>query len=572
MSTLAATAIRQFRGLLVGSALVASLPALAQTYEPTLPHTAAAAESSGYFPTATEDILLRGSFDARSLGTGMVVDGPDNDAQIAQDIFPYENTNGDFYERNRDIFRPLNRALGVFTPFDAFTLESRRLQNAVLTVDADLSLLTRSFEPDLAHIKAGPLYFDVLWLGAGVAYSDYSGEKALAPREVDGDSAEDGWTGFVELGVRGLIRFTDSIYISAVANIIYLPFENELGIGFGNSQYGGINVRFTLNEIIAGWEIMFFDEFLGRPGLNFFPDADATAFDQAGRYTFGFMGQRSAGFFNNDLVYFGNTVGFRASRPVLDNQWRLGFLIEHTDSWRSFNFDDHGKLDTAGVWLQYEGSVIPFAPMLSYQYFSSDGYRSLMHALELQLTGRLTENVSWLGRAGYMFSTGDTDERNGFIWEAALDHTLTRSTHHWLSAGETFAKNEYQADTRTMKYIRYGIDQRFTSRFHARAFVQFSENETSARDLFPARDRFGVGLDLVYRPLDFTNITASVLYEQLDQITTDEDMHRWLYRLEANQQLAHRLTGNIFYQYEEINQDANAFTEHFVGMSLRRYF
>lgn len=552
--------------------MVASAPVLAQTYEPTLPHTVAATEATGYFPTVTEDILLRGSFDARSLGTGMVVDGPDNDAQIAQDIFPYQNPNGDFYERKRDFFRPLNRALGVFTPFDAVTLESERLQNAVMTVDADLSLLTRSFDPDLAHIKAGPLYFDVLWLGAGVAYSDYNGEQALAPREANGDNAEDGWTGFVELGVRGLIRFTDSIYLSAVANVIYLPFENELGIGFGNSQYAGINVRFTLNEIIAGWEIMFFDEFLGRPGLNFFPDADAEAFDQAGRYSFGFMGQRSAGFFNNDLVFFSNTVGFRASRPVLDNQWRLGFLIEHTDSWQSFNFDDHGTLDTAGIWLQYEGSVIPFAPMLSYQYFSTDGYRSLMHALELQLTGRLTENVSWLGRAGYMFSTGDTDESNGFIWEAALDHTLTRSTHHWLSLGETFAKNEYQAETRTMKYIRYGIDQRFTSRFHGRAFVQYSENETSSRDLFPARDRFAVGLDLVYRPLDFTNITASVLYEQLDQITTDEDLHRWLYRLEVNQQLAHRLTGNIFYQYEEIDQDDNAFTEHFFGMSLRRYF
>lgn len=569
-----AAKVVRLRSLAFASLFSLCPEAWSQAYEPMLPQTVAT-DATGYFPTMTEDVLLRGAYDARSLGIdGMIVDGPDTLGQTASDIFPYSEPQPDFYGRNRGFFRPLNKVLGTFTPHDALTMESNRLQNVVFTADADLSLLTRAFEPELAHIKAGPLYFDVLWLGAGVYFSDYNGRHELNPVTTDNDGNGDGWTGFVELGVRGLIRFTDSIYISTVANVIYLPFENELGIGFGNSEYAGILTRLNINHVAAGWELLFYDEFQGRPGINFYPDADAPAFDQSGRYSFGFLDNRSAGLYNSGFVYFVNSVGFLASRAMFDNQWRLNFGIEHADYWQTFHFDNHGKRDWLRLAMQYEGTVIPFAPLLSYEYYSVDGYRSLTHLVQLQLTGRLTENVSWLGMAGYMFNTGDQQENNSFIWEFNLDQTLTRSTHHWLSMGETFLKHEFAPETRTAKYIRYGIDQRIAARLTASAFVQYSENETSTnpQSSFKARDRFGAGFNLSYRPLDFTNILASALYEQNDQHHYDEDTHRWLFRLEVNQQLAHRLTGNVFYQYEEADQTDNPFTEHFFGMSLRRYF
>lgn len=529
-----------------------------------------ASEPVGYFPTITEDTLLRGPNDSRSLGIGLSpdnVEGPDTRGLVATDLFRYYDAEPDFWGRHQNFFRPINKGLGVFTPHDAFTVETQRMQHASFTVDGNLNLLTREFNPELAHIKAGPLYFDILWAGAGVIYSDYNGKLPSSRSEDD-----DGWTGFVELGVRGLLRITDSIYISAVANVIYLPFENELGLRFGNGRDPGLLLRANVNDVVAGWEILFYDEFRGISGLDVFVDADSTAIDRAGRYSFGFISDRSSDFYDSNQAFFVNTVGFHASRPVFGNQWRYGFGIERSDYWRSFSFEDHGKRDWLGTYFQYEGSVIPFAPRISYEYISNDGYESLFHTIDLQLSGRFTENLFWTGEIGYLFTSGTTAENNSFIWQVMLDHTFTRSTRHWVVFGENFVENEFIPDTRTAKFARYVIDQRITSQFHVQAFAQYSENEQSHNVRFATRDRFGAGLSLIYRPLDFTSIEGTVLYEQIDQPSTTDDSNRWLYRLEMIQQLSHRLTANLFYQYEEMDSEQNPFTEHFMGLSLRRYF
>jgi len=539
--------------------------------DPTLPVATDGQMTTGYFPTLTEDTLLQGPMDARSRGYGLSpysVEGPDNRQQTASGLFRYYDPEPDFYQRHGDFFRPINRGLGVFTPRDAATIESKRLQNASLTMDGGLTMLTRSFNPDLATVKAGPLYFDVLWLGAGVIYSDFNGDQKIS----QGDSNDDGWAAFVELGVRGLVRITDSIYFSAVANLIYLPFENELALRFGNGDDAGLNFRFNYNEILGEWEILFFDEFRGVAGLDFFVDADSPAIDRAGRYSFGFLNDRSNDLYDERQAFFINTVGFYAGRPLFDNEWRLGFGIEHSDYWRSFSFDEHAKREWLGLWMQYEGSLIPFAPRFSYEYVSNDGYRSMIHQLAIQLTGRITENISWRSKVGYGFSTGDTIERNDFLWQVSLEQELTRSTRHWITVGQDYINNEFASDTRRATYYRYGIDQRITSRFNARAFLQYAEGEESTTALFSIRDRFTTGLILSYHPLDFTAIKGTVLYEQIDQTSTSEDQKRWLYRIELNQQLSHRLTGNVFYQYEEMNSDARPFTEHFMGVSMRRYF
>lgn len=528
--------------------------------------------NTGYFPTLAEDTLLRGAVDSRSLGRGLepeVIEGPDTSAQVATGLFRYYDAQPGFYERNENFFRPINKGLGVFTKFDALTIENSRPQHVSFVADGSLGLLTRTFDPNLAHIKAGPLYFDVLWAGAGVIYSDYNGD--LPPSRHAGDD-DDGWAAFIELGVRGLLRITDSIYISAVANVVYLPFENEVALRFGNADDPPLLLRFNVSDQIGEWEVLFFDEFRGVTGLDFLVNADSPAIDRAGRYHFGFIGDRSTDFYSSEDAYFINTIGFYASRPMFENQWRFNFGIEHSDYWRSFSFDDHRKREWLGLWFQYEGSVIPFAPRLSYEYVSTDGYNSLLHLLQLQLTGRFTENVNWYGKVGYGFSTGDTTEANRFLWEMALQHSITRSTLHSLSFGEGYFYNELVPDTRTARYVRYSIDQRISSQVDARLFVQYSDRERSSEDDFATRDRFGAGLRMTYRPLDFTQLRAYVYYDQADQSTTSDDSSRWLYRMELTQQLGFRLTGSLFYQYEEFSREVRPYNEHFMGLSVRRYF
>ena len=75
-----------------------------------------------------------------------------------------------------------------------------------------------------------------------------------------------------------------------------------------------------------------------------------------------------------------------------------------------------------------------------------------------------------------------------------------------------------------------------------------------------------------YQPLDFTQVAATVLYENIDQAGSLADNDRWLYRAEINQQLGHRLTGHLFYQYEDNGSNPGDYKEHVLGMTIRRYF
>jgi hypothetical protein len=560
-------------GIFIPLAFLLVQMAALRANEPDLP--VVASVDAGYFPTLAEDVLLRGASDSRSLGT-YSHEGPDLRAQVATDIFPYENGTN-FYRRYDSFFRPLDHTLGVLTRHDAITLEGLELSGHAaetsLVIDADAGLFTRRFDPDLAHVKAGPLYFDLLWVGAGVIYSDYNGRQPL-PDKVDGDNTKDGWTGYVDVAVRGLFRITDTIYISAIANLMYLPFENELAFRMGNSAIPGVYTRLNVGDTVGDWDLLFYDEFIGRPGVDLSVDADADAIDRAGRYYFGFYEDRTNEFYNDRQAFFVNRAGFRATRPVFDREWRMGARIERSDYWRTFTFEEHGKRDYLELWLQYEGSRIPFAPRVSYEYWSNDGFDSMWHRGMLNLTGRITENVIWDGELGLGANTGTVSESVRWLWEVGLRHVINRSTLHGIRVGENFMNNEILNETITARYLRYYVNQRVNKSMHLDAFMQLSDNEVTDRPGIRehTRDRVAVGLALNYRPLDFTDLRASMFYEKVDQLATTDDQHRWVWRFEWIQRLAHRLTGNVFYQYEEMDSLRRPFTEHLFGMSLRRYF
>ena len=539
--------------------------------EPPLPQ-APVVEEQGYFPTLAESALLRGPNDARSIGGGLlpVEEGPDLSAQIATDIFPYEDAQPNFYQRHPGIFRPLDQSLGWLTPRDALTFEAESYDNTSLTVDARLGVLTRQFSPELAMIKAGPLYFDLLWVGAGITWSDFAGNRDFD--KIIGDRNGDGATAFIDLGIRGLIRFTDTLYLSVVGNLMYLPYENEFALRFGSGRDAGLTTRLNFSETIGAWDILLYSEFLGRPGLNWYGQGTMDEIDRSGRYFYGFQTVDSANeFYNDGFAFFSNRVGLNANRLVLDNQWRLNIAVDHTDYWKTFNFENHTRREHAGISFGYEGSVIPFAPRLSYDIYSQDGFDSLWHRAYLDLTGRLTENIHWISRTGYSFTTGTRQGQDQFLWQIGLDHTITKNTMHWLRFGEGIFDNELTAESITSRFVSWGIDQRLDRRLFFRAFVQFGDSETIIPSLV-TRERFGAGMTLRYQPLDFTQVVLTVLYENIDQAAPVTDRDRWLYRAELNQQLGHRLTGHLFYQHEDNAGEPGSFKEHVLGMSIRRYF
>ena len=532
--------------------------------EPTLPSNTAA---PGYFPTLGESALLWGPYNARSQGNFPGDEqGPDLRKQTSSGLFPYVDSNPDFYQRNQSFFRPVNQTLGWLTPQDVWTVQFSQLDNTSLTVDGNLGFLTRSFAPELATVKAGPLYLDVLWLGAGLLWSDYNGNSLNNSVGNKGD----GTIGYVDIGLRGIVRVSDSIYISAVADLMYLPFTNRFALRFGGSQ-PGLLTRLNYSKTIGPWDVLLYDEFTGRPSLNWFGPANVNGYDRAGRYFYGFQSTApSNSFQNSNYVRFTNTIGASLSRLVFDNSWRLWLTGQHMDYWQTYGFTNHQRVEHLGAALGYEGSRIPFAPRFTYDMYMYGGSNTIIHQALVSLTGRLTENLNWLGRAGEYFSTGSGSKGNRFIWNVDLRHSLSKNTTQTLGVGETVFNNNVVGQSILTRYIQYSINQRFTSQTYGNAFIQYADSETNLlTNQTGRRTSFGVALN--YQPLDFTRLSATVIYDKLHQNSMASD--RWRYTLTATQQLGLRLTGSVFYQYEDYQVNSpSQFSEHLIGVTLRRYF
>lgn len=489
----------------------------------------------------------------------------DYQVQSHLDTLTYDGPEPTFYQRNRNWFAPVDTLVGLLAPNDAWDFEDNTAEMFSLEADVrGFRPFARPFSPETSTIKAGPLYLDVLWLGGGVVYSDFSGDRTFK----EGD--EDGWTGYVDIGVRSLLRITDNLYMSAVATFMYLPFENRVALRYGINGQPLFYTRMEYKKKLGNWDLYLYDQFRGNTGFGFNFDTNVPEIDRAGRYVFGFLGDRTDEFFDDRAVILSNIVGGRARRLVFDNQWHFQILADHTDFWRSFDFEEHNRRDRLVADLGYEGMDIPFAPRFRYQMISTDGFDSIRHQISLRLHGRLTENVRWTGIIGENFVSGVGADNSRFLWELGLEHTLTAYTRHWIRMGENFFYNEIAPQTLTGRFIRYGIEQRIDSRLSLLAFAQFADREVLNNE--HARERMAAGLSVFFRPFDYTRIRGTAMYENTDQRNGMEDADRWLYRVEVMQALGYKLDATVFYQYEERQAQTNSFTEHVTGMSVRRNF
>lgn len=527
---------------------------------------------SGYFPTQAEDPLLKGPSNSRSSrdqgGQWGMAMGPDMKMQSATGLFPYKDQEGNVYQRNPNLFRNMDHLLGFFTPNDAWTVESNEVRHTALTLDANSSILTRTFSPGLAMVKAGPLYFDLLWVGAGAIWSDFNGVQNFAPGQGDGV------TSYVGAGFRGLVRVTDTIYLSAAGSLYYLPQINRLafGLGYGNQNSFAVDLYFS--DTWGDWDVSFTNSFAGRPGLNFYSNTGQTAVDRAGQYWFGVQQNQANQFNQNSSAYFNNTIALNASRLVLGRAWRFWSTAKHVDFWRTFDFTNHSQREQLSLVLGYEGSILPFAPRFSYNAYTMNKFRSIYHQIGMDLNGRITENINWNGYLGYLFNSGSGTKQNTFLWKFGLSQNISSKTNHNITIGESFFVNDYSNDALTARYAQYAINHSFTRQLRAGLFAQISDRQsyvsTSTNSTIPSASSAGGGATLTYQPLDFTSITASIIHSESLKPANIYD--QWITRLGVTQQLSMRMTGTLMYQYQENNGLQNHFTEHMIMVGLRRYF
>ncbi len=519
-----------------------------------------------YFPTQ-KDLSVLGDRDYPRIA-GSQEQGPDALAQNATDIFPYRSTNGDFYSRNADSFRGVNRVLGVFAPQQAITYEPEIFPTMALSLDANIpNFITRTFEPSKAHVKAGPLAFDLLWVGAGMLWSDYKGANQF--------QSKDGWIEYIDLALRGYLRLTDSITLSWAANLMYLPGSNQLAFRTLNSGYPQLMTSLFYQKSVGGVDITFTDRFSARPGVDIFVGANENGFDRAGRYQFGYYGQANqTGFYQSQNVFFNNQASLQATAMLGSTDWRMWTNYVHNDYWRTFDFTNYQFRDLLRVAAGYEGNSIPFSPIISYQAMTQNAYNSFWHQIQLQGSGRITENVRVQASIGYLWTTGTRPSRNTFLWSTGIIHQFSRNGTHGLQVGQQLIADSNSPETQLANYYRYYITYQLAQRIQAAAYIQYASGDrlTSAYQNANGKiDGYIVGGSLQYQPFDFTRVLISSAFQRSDGNLGFSRMDHWIHRLQLNQQLASRLTLQSTYQYETMNSQMG-FSEHLFTIGIRRYF
>ena len=517
-----------------------------------------------YFPTEAEADLIGGDY---RRGNALNEIRPPGYPANYDETFPYADPQPNFYARHDAFFGPLDDTLRHLTPNDSVLLGGNsQLEHFSYAVDANWPIFFRGYDPNRAHVKAGPLYLDVLSAGAGVIYSDFRSQNGRDPFP---DGADDGWLSYLDLTVRAYVRITDRFYLAAAATFFYLPGENEFGVRVGAGAGPATLAYLNYEDEWGLWDVRGYDRFSAYLGGDIYADASDPAYDRAGRYSFGFQdnGNRSSPYFDSDTVAFVNELGAQASRPV-GYDWRSHFHMGRRDFWRSYDFDEHGERYHAGVLLGYEGSRLPFSPYIAYDGYTNDEFESLFHTAYVGGNGRITDNLRITARGGYLWSTGADSDTERWLWNVGLTHDISEDTVHSLRGGQDFFASDFSDDFVVSEFIRYNIGHQLAETLYISGFAQLSEDEGLTDDSFTGHREL-YGGRLTFLPRGHTRMQAGATVERRRQAPVDVVEERYLYFLSIDQQIATRTTADFRYQFEEVD---GRFDEHFFRFGVTRYF
>jgi len=499
--------------------------------------------------------------------------GPDAPSLTAPGLWgniPYEYAPLSFYERNPRFFGPVDSFFGALVPREVLSFEStapRQTESAVF-LDAGLPF-TRDYNPDLATFKLGPLYGDILRIGAEAVWSDFSGDNF-------GDSGDDdGWLSIITLDARALLQISENLFISISGRVFYLPGDNEAGFYFGdggNFSY----LRLEYETYIKDWTFRAYDHFrVSHPLSEILDEVEVNEIETAGRYRFGRIDTDTASsIFEDDDLYFVNTAGLQASTH-LNKDWLFDTGFEHIDVWRTFDFDRITSYDRLTALLQYTGEDLNFTPYFYYSLTALDDFQNWRHTAWAGLRGRLTQNLRLDSRVGYLNQdNADSVDTESFLWQIGLIHELGPYTNHSLYGGTTVQDTEF-GNEYLASFVRYSIRQQLGSRIHSSVFAQWFDFEDLEQN-FPERSGWLTGASLNISLSDTTWISLRASYDIFDErgdggVRPDRD--RWLYRASISHRLFPQLIGRLSYQYEDFGREgAGGFTEHMIRIGLFRYF
>jgi hypothetical protein len=436
--------------------------------------------------------------------------------------------------------------------------DPRSFEDSGFDFDTRIPFVSQGFDPDQAHLKAGPFYFQALWVGTGVLYSDYNGPAVFQPGQ------EPGWLSYASLGFRLAGRLSPSLYVTAQGQVIYLFGNNELGFRTGSS--GAPLASIDYRTRLGAWDFHAFADFRTDNVLNMFGEV---AFERAGRYNFGFAGRYDDGLVYDPFLF--TQVGLEAS-TLASPDWRLTLAADRRDFFYvgdDRRDDGPASRNHAGVLLGAEPGRIPFSPWASYDFYSGDPIDRIWQTFYAGGSGRLSENVIANGRAGYYLSSDDLTSREGGLWNIGLRHRISDRTSHGVRFGRDFFMNDFTVDTVVGDFLLYYISHEFSDRLRLQAFTQWSRGDYFSGEIDGGEfesELYGVNLyyDISRR------LRASLGYLEQTRTSTKSDLEydRSVFQARLDARLGERSTGYLLYQHT----DNRFFYEDLYMVGLRRHF
>lgn len=452
---------------------------------------------------------------------------------------------------------PYAYQFGVSDPF--WTNEGRVFrEGADYQLKGSWPFFTRSFDPDDAHLKAGPFYFQVVFAEAGVLYSDYDGPRVFAPGE------EDGFLGFVGFRLRAAARIAPDVYFTLDGRVIYV-----FGDGVGLRAADGLPfASLEYREQVGSWDILVYDHFGSY--MPFYLGDEDGAYERAGRYSFGFLGYGSGrtGFLYDPIIY--NRVGAQATRP-LDENWRLRLEADHADYFYldSDREDDHRSRQHAGIGVIAEPGQVPFSPYAMYDAYWFDDRDDILHHIHAGGTGRISERVTVDGRFGYLFRSGNQQMHDHWLWSIGVRHRISERTHHGIRVGQDFVTSDFTGDALVADYVHYYFTHQVTDRVNFYAFAQWSDDEFLAGRFDRGHaDRETYGIRLTCRATDTVRASLGYRIDEWENSSAGTDYDRSIFNADLHALLSPRTNGYLRYQFE----DDEFFDEDLYMAGVRRYF
>jgi hypothetical protein len=428
----------------------------------------------------------------------------------------------------------------------------------------------------LPEFKFGPVYLDVINVGATGIWSDVSGDNTAS-------LPDDGFIAALTTEFNLMVRLTSQAVFIVGGQLYYLPTEGRVGFYIYENQASFANFQYNFD--VDDWHFNVYDIFQVRHRLaDLLDNVEVDEIAEAGRYRLGRAENvrlNSNSYFDGDSLSFSNSAGISAYHRF-NQSWSLWTGYSHNDYWLTTDFDEHARVDLFTVRMDYTKDW-RWTPYVNYQASSPDGWGSYLQSVMGGIRGSLTQRFDFDVSGGYLWADGesngpDFERDDSILWTAGLLFRQSDYVQHSLYAGQTHMYSDI-GNGLVANMQRYSINFRLPINICGNylrganfgAYAQHADADWDYRDEGNSEIwQYGANVDI---PLgDRTNLVIGYALSESRAETTVQDIDRWFAHVTLTRQLGNKTNLSATYQREHISQLNGNLDEDLVMLQITRFF